>query len=127
LRPGKSAPDIRSEREKGYNVQGWLERYAAALGQEPVAPAERGSVLQLARDVAHGVERKLAPLSTYLAGVYVGRAMAESEKRAGALERAVEAARTLIPEESEEGTGHRRDESGRSEGSLATGESSAPV
>jgi hypothetical protein len=109
-------------------VQGWLERYAAALGQETVAPVEKGSVLKLARDVAHGVERKLAPLSTYLAGVYVGRAMAESERRSEALERAVEAARTLIPEGSDEGAGSRRDEGGDGGGgrSLAAGESGAP-
>ena len=108
-------------------MQGWLERYAAALGQEPVAPAETGSVLKLAREVAHGVERKLAPLSTYLAGVHVGRAMAGSERRSDALERAIEAARTLIPEGSEEGAGSRRDEGGDGGGrSPAAGESGAP-
>jgi hypothetical protein len=33
-------------------------------------------VLRLARDVAHGVERKVAPLASYLAGAAAGRASA---------------------------------------------------
>jgi len=34
-------------------------------------------MLSLSRDVAHEVERKMAPLSTYLAGIHVGRRLAE--------------------------------------------------
>lgn len=82
----------------------WIEHLAESLGEEPISPEELGAVLKLARDVAHGVERKLAPVSTYLAGVYAGRTAAAGGARVHALGRAVEAAGRLIPEPGE-GTG----------------------
>ena len=77
----------------------WIERLAGTLGEEPVAPAELGLVLKLARDVAHGVERKWAPVSTFLAGVHAGRRAAGGDSRQDALREAIEAARRLIPPE----------------------------
>jgi hypothetical protein len=85
-------------------VDDWIDQLAGSLGEEPVSPEELGAVLKLARDVAHGVERKLAPVSTYLAGVYAGRTAAAGGTRAQALARAVEAAGGLIPEPAD-GTG----------------------
>jgi hypothetical protein len=75
----------------------WIGQLSVSLGIPAPSPAETGAILRLARDVAHGVERKLAPLSTFLAGVAVGRAAAEGGDRAEALREAVEAARALIP------------------------------
>ncbi len=46
------------------------ERYAEALGLE-LGADEADAVLDLARVVAHGSERKFAPLSSYLAGQFV--------------------------------------------------------
>jgi len=43
-------------------------------------------MLSLSRDVAHQVERKMAPLSTYLAGIHVGRRSAEGVNAHDALE-----------------------------------------
>ena len=54
-------------------MDAWLDEMAAALGEEPLTGSEVGLALRLARDVAHGVERKLAPLASYLAGVRAGR------------------------------------------------------
>ena len=51
----------------------WLEELASALGVEPLSREEVGALLRLAREVAHGVERRFAPLSTFLVGVAVGR------------------------------------------------------
>ena len=48
----------------------WLTTACAAL-EIPVI--DRGPVLDLARDVAHGVLRPAAPLTAYLVGVAVGR------------------------------------------------------
>jgi hypothetical protein len=79
----------------------WIDTLATALGEEPVNPREMGAVLKLARDVAHGVERKLAPVSTYLAGVHAGRKAAEGTPRAQALDEALEAAKALIPPHAE--------------------------
>lgn len=46
----------------------WLDRYAAALGMSPLDPSEVDAILDLAREVAHGTERKNAPLAAFLAG-----------------------------------------------------------
>ena len=47
----------------------WLARVSAELG---VADVDRDLILDLARDVAHGVARPAAPLTTYLLGLAVG-------------------------------------------------------
>ena len=81
----------------------WMDKLVAALGEEPLEAREMGAVLKLARDVAHGVERKLAPLSTFVAGVHVGRRIAEGSLKEDALAEAVAAARALIPAQAEPG------------------------
>jgi hypothetical protein len=50
----------------------WTTQLAAAL-DVPVELLDRDLVLDLARDAAHGVARPAAPLTTYLAGLAVGR------------------------------------------------------
>lgn len=75
----------------------WIDRFADALGEQPLHPTEVGSMLKLSRDVARGVERKLAPLSTFLAGLSVGRRTAEGASRDQALKQVMEAARVLVP------------------------------
>jgi hypothetical protein len=79
-------------------MEEWIDRLAEALDEEPVERGELGAVLKLARDVAHGVERKLAPVSTFLAGVYVGHQTAAGQPRQEALRRAMKTAAGLIPE-----------------------------
>jgi hypothetical protein len=78
-------------------VDDWMDRMAQALGEEPLTRAEVGAILKLARDVAHGVERKGAPLATFLAGAHAGRQADAGMSRPEALARAVGAARDLIP------------------------------
>jgi hypothetical protein len=51
----------------------WASRVRQALELGPPPPGERALVLDLARDVAHGVLRPAAPISTYLLGVAVGQ------------------------------------------------------
>ena len=48
----------------------WLEAVRTELGVDPV---DQALVLDLARDVAHGVARPAAPLTAYLLGLAVGR------------------------------------------------------
>lgn len=55
-------------------MEAWIDRLATALGEEPLAPEEVEDLLAAAREVAHGVERRVTPLTTFLAGVAVGRA-----------------------------------------------------
>ena len=59
-----------------------LEEWTAAvgaglgLGPDPLSTAQTRTVLDLARDVAHAVDRPAAPLTAYLVGVAVGRGLA---------------------------------------------------
>lgn len=72
---------------------GWLERYADALGVPPLTEDQVAVLLDLARDVAHGAERRFAPLSTFLAGAAAARAEGD---RTDALRDAVARARELL-------------------------------
>lgn len=51
-------------------LEQWWAQAAAALGVDP--RLETQALLDLAREVAHGVMRPAAPLSTYLLGLAVG-------------------------------------------------------
>jgi hypothetical protein len=79
----------------------WLENLARALGEAPLSQEETGVLLRLARDVAHGVERKVAPLSAFLVGAAVGRREAAGEGHEEAFREAVRAARDLVPPDAE--------------------------
>ena len=68
----------------------WLIQYSEALGVT-LNQADRERILDLARDVAHGTERKYAPLSAFLAGCFVGSG--------GSLEDAIARAHQLLPEQ----------------------------
>lgn len=60
----------------------WLDRLADALHVAPLSPQDVGTLLDLARLVAHGTERKNAPLAAYL----IGRWAAQGDRDpAGAL------------------------------------------
>ncbi len=65
-------------------LEDWLTRVRAELGLDD--GTDSGIVLDLARDVAHGVARPAAPLTAYLLGVAVGRgadARAAADRVAG--------------------------------------------
>ena len=57
------------------DLQQWLSALAAELGVGDIDLDEAAvtTLLDLARDAAHEVERVSAPLSTFLLGVAVGR------------------------------------------------------
>lgn len=76
------------------------ERYAEALGLE-LAAGEVGTVLDLARVVAHGSERKFAPLSSYLAGQYVAARARAGVPPSQALAEAVAIAERTLEGEAE--------------------------
>ena len=63
----------------------WIDDLAAALGEEPLTPQEVDTLLSVARDVAHRVERKVTPLSAFLLGAAVGRRTAAGVTRAEAI------------------------------------------
>jgi hypothetical protein len=86
--------------------QDWIDELASTLGGQPLSPSERNALLGAARDVAHRVERKITPLSTFLLGESVGREQATGRSRDDALRRALDQLASLIPvEEGEEREG----------------------
>jgi hypothetical protein len=62
----------------------WTEAVCAALGIDRES-VDVALLLNLARDVAHGVARPAAPLSAYLAGLAAGRAGGTREDTADAV------------------------------------------
>jgi hypothetical protein len=79
-------------------MEAWIDRLASALDEEPASAAEASQILTAARDVAHGVERKITPVSTFLLGIAVGRRMAGGSSRSEALAASVSALRSILPE-----------------------------
>lgn len=55
-------------------LEEWTKQVVAELDLDPGA-LDRDLVLDIARDVAHGVARPAAPLTTFLVGIAVGRGM----------------------------------------------------
>jgi hypothetical protein len=75
----------------------WLDRLAGALGVDGLDADERSLLLDVARDVAHGVERRITPLSTFLLGEAVERRCAAGASRKDALRTSIESLRSLLP------------------------------
>ena len=66
-------------------TQSWSARAAAELGIENVI--DEDDILDLARVVAHEVERKMAPVSAFLAGLAAGRAGGDEKAMREAIEK----------------------------------------
>ena len=79
-------------------MDGWIDDLATTLDEEPLSEGEAATLLEVARDVAHRVERKVTPLSTFLLGLAVGRAISGGAPRAGAFESALRQLRSTLPE-----------------------------
>jgi hypothetical protein len=52
----------------------WIMAASADLGLDP-RPADARTILDLAREVAHNVDRPAAPVTAYLIGIAVGQGM----------------------------------------------------
>ena len=75
----------------------WIDRVATAFGEEPLGPEQVDELLRVARDVAHGVERRLTPVAAFLAGMGAGRARAAGSPHDRAIADALETLRSLLP------------------------------
>jgi hypothetical protein len=80
-------------------VEDWLNELAGTMRAEALGAEEVEALLEIARDVAHRVERKATPLATFLLGVGVQRRIAEGASRADALAAATADLRALLPPE----------------------------
>ncbi|MFF9564555.1 DUF6457 domain-containing protein [Leifsonia sp. NPDC014704] len=65
-------PEQRSSRMEPSELDDWADEAAAAVGVQ-LEPGDIAAVLDLARDAAHGIARPAAPLTTFIAGIAVGR------------------------------------------------------
>ena len=79
----------------------FADDYAAALGRAAMAeislgPDEVDALLELARDVAHGTERRFAPLASFLAGKYVVAHVQAGVAESQAVAEAVDVANRLL-------------------------------
>lgn len=52
-------------------LDAWITEVCAALGVDP-SVVDRDTLLDLARDSAHGIARPAAPLTTFIAGLAAG-------------------------------------------------------
>ena len=78
----------------------WTTELSAELGVDPAA-VDIGAVLALAGVVAHAVVRPAAPVSTYLAGLAAGAAIARGTEPAEAFAAADSTMRALAARTSE--------------------------
>jgi hypothetical protein len=85
-------------------MDAWIDRLAAALGEDPLTEAETTRLLGSARDVAHRVERRITPLAAFLLGSATGRKLAGGASRDAALASTLEALEGLLPDEPDEGS-----------------------
>ncbi len=79
----------------------FADDYAAALSRAAmtdigIGPEEVDTLLDLARVVAHGTERRFAPLVSYLAGQYVVARTRDGGSVEQALDEAVDVANRLL-------------------------------
>jgi hypothetical protein len=75
----------------------WLDQLAGTLGVDPLGAEEMNDLLDAARDVAHGVERKVTPLAAFQLGISVERRIAAGADRTEALATAMADLRTTLP------------------------------
>ena len=85
----------------------WLDRLAHAFELDAPTNEEIAAVLDAARDVAHGVERRITPVSTFPLGMHVERLVAAGASREEALASSITTLRSTLPARpTEEGSGH---------------------
>ena len=77
----------------------WLRGLAAALGVDPIDDEQVETLLGVARDVAHNVERKATPLATFLLGAAVQRRIGHGATAEDALADALADLRSVLPAE----------------------------
>jgi hypothetical protein len=94
----------------------WLQRLASRLGEPSPEREEIGTILRTSREVARGVERRLAPLTSYVAGMHVARRVSEGADRAQALREVEEVIAALVPEGAGMGDGGDGSGGGRRRG-----------
>jgi uncharacterized protein DUF6457 len=81
----------------------WIDELAAAVGHPPLEGSETAALLQVSREVAHRVERKVTPLAAFLIGLDVAGRMAAGESRGAAIAASIAKVERLLPEPKPDG------------------------
>jgi hypothetical protein len=75
----------------------WLTATATTLGVDPLERQQIADLLNVSRDVAHGVERRATPLAAYLLGAAVQRRIGHGSTAREAFDAAVTELRSVLP------------------------------
>jgi hypothetical protein len=78
-------------------MENWLATMAITLGVDPLDEGQVAELLDVARDVAHGVERKATPMATFLLGAAVQRRIGHGATAGDAFQDALTELRTILP------------------------------
>ena len=80
-------------------MDSWIDELARSLGEAPLTSTETTKLLDAAGDVAHRVERKMAPVSAFVIGCAVGRKLAKGVDRSETLNETLRQLDALLPPE----------------------------
>ena len=78
-------------------MDSWIDELARSLGEAPLTSSETTKLLDAAGDVAHRVERKMAPVSAFVIGCTVGRKLANGADRTETLSDTLRQLESLLP------------------------------
>ena len=83
--------------ERSNEMDAWLGALATTLGVDPLTDDQVVELLGVARDVAHGVERRATPLATFLLGAATQRRIGHGATAADAFADAMTELETTLP------------------------------
>jgi hypothetical protein len=83
--------------ERSVEMDAWLSTLAVTLGVDPLGEEQVMELLGVARDVAHGVERRATPLATFLLGAATQRRIGHGATAADAFADALTELQTVLP------------------------------
>jgi len=83
--------------DRSNDMDAWLGALATTLGVDPLTDEQVMELLGVARDVAHGVERRATPLATFLLGAAVQRRIGHGAPAAEAFADAMTELQTTLP------------------------------
>jgi hypothetical protein len=80
-------------------AEAWVEQLAESLGVPALTGAQKERLLNVSRQVAHGVERAATPLTAYLAGMGVAAKIASGADPEKAFNQVIDLLLELLPSE----------------------------
>ena len=83
--------------ERSNEMDTWLGALATTLGVDPLAEDQVMELLGVARDIAHGVERRATPLATFLLGAATQRRIGHGATAADAFTDALIELQSTLP------------------------------